>query len=74
MTHAAQALGVNRVALSSFLNEKADLSADVATRIENAFGTDMETLMRMQSTYDIAQARKRRDHIHVAKFEAHPQA
>ena len=59
VTAAAAALQVSRPALSSLLNGKADLSGDMALRIEKAFGVKMDTLMRMQSAYDIAKTRKR---------------
>jgi len=39
----------------------------MALRIEKAFGVKMDTLMRMQSSYDIAQARKREKQIHVRR-------
>src|ERR1700689_487209 len=65
---AAIALHVSRPALSSLLNGKADLSGDMALRIEKAFGVKMDTLMRMQSSYDIAQARKREKQIHVRRL------
>jgi len=51
--------------LSSLLNGKADLSGDMALRIEKAFGIKIDTLMRMQASYDIAQTRKRENQIHV---------
>ena len=59
VTAAAAALKVSRPALSTLLNGKADLSGDMALRIEKAFGVRMDTLMRMQAAYDIAQTRKR---------------
>jgi addiction module HigA family antidote len=65
VTAAAAALHVSRPALSSLLNGKADLSGDMALRIEKAFGVKMDTLMRMQSAYDIAQIRKREKEIRV---------
>lgn len=65
VTAAAVALQVSRPALSSLLNGKADLSGDMALRIEKAFGVTMDTLMRMQSAYDIAQTRKRAKEIRV---------
>lgn len=68
VTAAAKVLGVSRPALSSLLNAKADLSGDMALRIEKAFGVDMELLMRMQSSYNIAQARKRESQINVQPF------
>ena len=67
VTDAAKSLHVSRPALSSLLNSKANLSGDMALRIEKAFGVKMDTLMRMQSSYDIAQARKREKDIHVRR-------
>ena len=72
VTAAADALGVTRAALSALLNERADLSPEMAIRIEKAFGISMETLMRMQNSYDIAQARKREGEINVAPFKGRP--
>ena len=68
VTAAAGALQVSRPALSSLLNGKADLSGDMALRIEKAFGVRMDTLMRMQSSYDIAQIRKREKQIRVRRI------
>jgi len=67
VTAAAAALRVSRPALSSLLNGKADLSGDMALRIEKAFGVKMDTLMRMQASYDIAQTRKRENEIRVPR-------
>lgn len=69
VTAAAQALGVTRATLSTLLNEHSQLSPEMALRIEKAFGVSMETLMRMQNTYDIAQTRKREGEIDVAPFK-----
>jgi len=68
VTAAAIALQVSRPALSSLLNGRADLSGDMALRIEKAFGVQMDTLMRMQASYDIAQTRKREKKIHVRRI------
>ncbi|HAH09315.1 MAG TPA: addiction module antidote protein, HigA family [Alphaproteobacteria bacterium] len=59
VTAGAKVLGVTRQALSEFLNCRTSLSAEMALRLEKAFGVDMPTLMRMQTAYDIAAARKR---------------
>ena len=67
VTAAAVALGVSRPALSSLLNGNASLSGDMALRIEKAFGVKMDTLMRMQSAYEIAQTRKREKQIRVER-------
>src|ERR1700749_1631360 len=69
VTAAAEALHVSRPALSSLLNGKADLSGEMALRIEKAFGVRMDTLMRMQAASDIAQTRKRENEIHVRKVQ-----
>ena len=68
VTAAANALGVTRPALSALLNERASLSPDMALRFEKAFGVSMDTLMRMQNSFDIAQARRRAGEIDVAPF------
>ena len=44
------------------------VTADMALRFEKAFGLSMDTLMRMQNSYDIAQARQRADQIDVAPY------
>jgi antitoxin HigA-1 len=67
VTAAAAALKVSRPALSSLLNGKADLSGEMALRIEKAFGVKMDTLMRMQSSYDIAKTRKREKQIRIPR-------
>jgi len=68
VTDAAKVLGVTRPALSALLNERAALSPEMALRIEQAFGVSMDTLMRMQNSFDIAQARKRSGEIKVARY------
>ena len=52
---AAEILGVHRATLSDLLNSNATLSAEMALRIEKAFGISMDTLLRMQAWYDAAQ-------------------
>lgn len=68
VTAAADALGVTRPALSALINERASLSAEMALRLEKAFGVSMETLMRMQTSFDIAAMRRREGEIEVARF------
>jgi antitoxin HigA-1 len=74
VTQAARILGVSRPTLSSLLNTKADLSGDMALRFEKAFGVGMDTLMRMQNSYDIAKTRKRAKSIRVERYQPHPAA
>ncbi|MFO1101328.1 MAG: HigA family addiction module antitoxin [Methylocystis sp.] len=72
VTEAARVLGVTRPALSALLNERAALSPEMALRIEKAFGVSMDTLMRMQNSFDIAEARKREGDIAVTRFTGKP--
>ena len=69
VTAAAKVLGVSRPALSNLLNRNADLSGEMALRIEKAFGVGMDTLMRMQAAYDIARARKGAGKIRVRRYQ-----
>lgn len=66
---AAKVLGVSRPTLSNLLNGNADLSGDMALRIEKAFGVKMDTLMRMQSSWDIARTRRRQGKIAVRRYQ-----
>jgi addiction module HigA family antidote len=74
VTAAAQVLGVTRPALSNLLNARASLSPEMALRIEKAFGPKMDTLLRMQTSYDIARTRLRGGEISVAPFQPRPRA
>jgi antitoxin HigA-1 len=57
ITDLAVEMGVSRQALSTVLNGHASLSADMALRFERQFEISADTLMRMQTSYDLAQAR-----------------
>jgi antitoxin HigA-1 len=70
VTKAAEVLGVTRPALSALLNGHSALSTDMALRIEKAFGPKMDTLLRMQTAYEIAEARDREGNIKVKRYVA----
>ena len=72
VTAAAEVLGVTRATLSTLVNERAHLSPEMALRVEKAFGVSMDTLMRMQNSYDIAQTRKRQGEIKVTRLKVKP--
>ena len=74
VTEAARILGVSRPTLSSLHTARSDLSGDMALRLEKAFGVDMETLMRMQSSYDLVRAQMRSDSILVDRYVPKPAA
>lgn len=68
VTDAARHLGVTRQAMSALLNSRAGLSADMAIRFEKAFGVKADTLLRMQTAHELAQARAHEDEIRVERF------
>ena len=68
VTDGAGILGVTRQALSLLLNERTDLSPEMALRIEKAFGQKMDHLMRMQLAFDLARQRRRGGRIRVKRY------
>ena len=68
ISRAASILGVRRATLSDLVNEKAALSAEMALRLEKAFGLEMDTLLRMQAWHDARVMRRRSDEIHVERY------
>ncbi len=70
VSDAAKALGVSRQALSGLLNGRVDLTGEMAMRIEKAFGPKLETLMGMQSAYNIFQIRQSTKKINVRRFRS----
>jgi addiction module HigA family antidote len=69
VTAAAAILGVTRQALSTVLNGRAALTAEMGLRLEKAFGVNMDTLLRMQLAYDIVAARKQQQHLKVKPYK-----
>ena len=69
VSQAAAVLGVTRQALSLLLNERTDLSSQMALRIEKAFGPKMDHLMRMQLAHDLAAQRAQEDQITVKRYK-----
>jgi addiction module HigA family antidote len=57
VTKAAQQLQVSRPTLSNFLNAKAELSSEMAARLEAAFGVPARKLLDVQSAWDAAKSR-----------------
>ena len=58
VTQAALKLGINRVTLSRVLTCASGISADMAYRLADAFGTSPELWAGMQLQYDLYQAGK----------------
>ena len=69
VTSAAEIVGVRRATLSHVTTGKASVSAEMALRLEKAFGVSMDLLLKMQAGYDAAQARMHGDKIKVKRFK-----
>lgn len=68
MTQAAGLLGVRRATLSDVVNGKASMSAEMAFRLQKAFGIEADLLLRMQNQFDLAEIRKHTKHIKVKRY------
>lgn len=55
----AKVLDVTRQALNNLVSGRAGISAEMAIRLDKAFGGGAETWLRMQAAYDLAQAAKK---------------
>ena len=66
----AEKLGVSRQAMSSLLNGRAGISAEMAIRFEKAFGLRADSLLWMQAAHDLAEARRHEKDIKVEKIAA----
>ena len=59
VTGAAKLVGVGRPALSNFLNGNADVTPEMASRIERAFGIPARELLDQQAAYDAYAAQQK---------------
>ena len=69
ITEGAKVLGVTRQAMNNLVSGRAGISAEMAIRLEKAFGGGAETWLRMQAAYDLAQAEKRTGKIKVRRVK-----
>jgi addiction module HigA family antidote len=67
VTAGAKALGVTRRTLTRIVNGNSGISAEMAIRLAMAFGSTAEMWVRMQASYDLAQARKDESKIRVRR-------
>lgn len=67
VTEGAKVLGVTRQTLTKIINGKSGISAQMAIRLAKAFGSTAEIWVRMQASYDLAQARKDESKIKVRR-------
>jgi len=69
VTEAAKALDVARHTLSRVINGHAGISPDMAIRLEKAGWSNADHWLRLQTAYELAQARQHQDQIQVERFE-----
>lgn len=69
VTEAARVLGVARHTLSRVLNGQAGLSPEMAIRLEKAGWSNADHWLRLQTAYDLAQARRHERSIKVRRYE-----
>ena len=69
VTRGASVLGVTRQALNNVVNGKSGISPEMAIRLSKAFGSTPETWLNLQLAFDLAEARKHADDIHVERYE-----
>ena len=65
---AASILRVRRATLSDLVKARAALSADMALRLERAFGVNMETLLRLKAWHDAHAARERAGRLGIKRY------
>ena len=70
VTEAARAFGVSRKTLSSILNGRAGISAEMAVRLALAFNTTAEGWLNLQLQHDLWLAERNRKKLRVGRLSA----
>ena len=74
VTEGAKVLGVTRNTLSRLIHGQSGISPEMAIRLEKAGWSNADHWLRLQSAYELAQARKEQDRIKVERYEPQPAA
>ena len=74
VTDGATVLGVARHTLSRVINGQAGISPEMAIRLEKAGWSNADHWLRLQTAYDLAQARLHQDGIRVKRYAQQPAA
>jgi len=69
VTKAAQILGVSRQTLNDLVNGHRGISPEMAIRLDMAFGGGADTWLKMQTAYDLWQAKQKAGEIQVKRYE-----
>jgi len=68
ITAAAKALKVSRKTVSEIVNGRASVSAEMALRLELAFGKSAQSWLAHQASYDLWQIQQSRPKLGVSHF------
>jgi len=74
VAEAAKAMKITRQQLYNAMQGRSAVSPEMALRFEKAFGGNADMWMRMQASYDIAQARKHQGKMKIPRLVARPAA
>lgn len=69
VTEAAKALGVARHTLSRIIDGHSGISPEMAIRLEKAGWSSADHWLRLQTAFDLAQARQHENQINVKRLE-----
>ncbi len=64
----AEALGVTRASLNNIVRGKSGVSAEMAVRLSQVFGSSPALWLKLQSAYDLAKVVEH-GHIHLSSFK-----
>lgn len=68
VTEIASMLKVSRQAVSNIINEKADISPEMALRIARVFGGTPDIWLRLQAKYDLEKAATKINHFRLVPY------
>jgi addiction module HigA family antidote len=74
VTEGAKVLGITRNTLSRVINGQSGISAEMAIRLEKAGWSNADHWLRLQTAYELAEARRHGDRIAVERYEPRPAA
>ena len=69
VTKVAGMLKVSRQAISNILNERADISPEMALRLSIVFGGTPEIWLRLQAKYDLQKAAEKVKELKLVRYE-----
>ena len=69
VAEAAEHLRVDEETLAAICRREAPITADIAVRVDKAFGGSAEAWLRMQVAHDLAQARRDVEQVSIKRIE-----